>query len=141
MKVPNRTRLSLEALEARDVPAATSALFNAVLTTLVNQSVMQGMAENTIALGHPSAQFTAGPVMQQVVAESNAAEKTFSEMRAYMQDQVSAYPFMAGAYAQVWGALAELEMQAQINEASAWPCRRTPRSFRRRRSSRRTTRA
>jgi len=119
MKQPNRFRPRLEPLEARDVPAATSALFNAVLTTLVNQSVMQGMAENTIALGHPTAQFTAGPMMQQVVAESNAAEKAFSDMRTYMHEQVAAHPFMAGAYAQFWGALAELEMQAQINEAMA----------------------
>src|SRR5262249_43420503 len=121
MKEPFRFRPSLERLEARDVPAAVSqtALFDAVLHTLVNQSIMQGVAENMIALGHPSAQFTAGPVMQQVVAESNAAEKTLGELQAYMQVQVAANPFMSGGYVKLWGAVAEPERQAQMNEAMA----------------------
>src|SRR5262245_18595618 len=121
MKERLRFLPSLEGLEARDVPASfnSGALFNAVLQTLVNQSIMQGVAQNMIALGHPSAQFTAGPVMQQVVAESNAAEKTLGELQAYMQVQVAANPFMSGAYVKLWGAVAELEAQDQMNEAMA----------------------
>src|SRR5262249_30830473 len=121
MKDPYRFRPSLEGLEARDVPASfnSTALFNTVLQTLVNQSIMQGVAQNMIALGHPTAQFTAGPVMQQVVAESNVAEKTLCALHAYMQEQMASNPFMAGAYGKLWGAVAQLEAQAQMNEAMA----------------------